>query len=385
MEPGEERLRRSTRDRRGAGRRCRALHRAAALRRDRACKDALSRLTAVTEDGGKEQAHVAEAEDGLRIRLFDADRTDRAMTFDDALKSRASARQLLWIDIEGEIRAEHRRALVERFEFDEATDRALAEPGVRSHVQLHGKHFHLRVAAEPDAEHPDDITWLDIVAGPNVVITRHAEEMQFLGAMEERIAEDATIGELDSAEFVASMLDAIVTTYHAAVDRIEDELDEFDAEALVQRQTRDLIDRLVTIRRRISRLRRLLAAHRELFGSLGRPDFGRGISSADPDVFLAVTSRFDGVISSLESTREVVLASFDILMTRTAQRTNDVMRVLTLATVMALPATITAGFLGMNVIVPVPDDDPMSFWLILGVVLIFEVVVVVIARRRGWL
>ncbi len=88
---------------------------------------------------------------------------------------------------------------------------------------------------------------------------------------------------------------------------------------------------------------------------------------------------------SIESTREVVLGSFEILMTRTAQRTNDVMKLLTVATVMFLPATITAGFLGMNVIVPVPDDDPMSFWFILGFILMFEVLVVVIARWRRWL
>jgi Mg2+ and Co2+ transporter CorA len=102
-------------------------------------------------------------------------------------------------------------------------------------------------------------------------------------------------------------------------------------------------------------------------------------------VFGAVTSRFEGAILSLESTRDVVLGSFDILMTRTAQRTNDVMRVLTVATVMALPATITAGFLGMNVIVPVPNDDPAAFWLIVGVVVVFEIVVAAIARWRHWI
>ena len=67
-------------------------------------------------------------------------------------------------------------------------------------------------------------------------------------------------------------------------------------------------------------------------------------------------------------------------MTRTAQRTNEVMRALTLITVLGLPATITAGLLGMNVIVPVSKDDPASFWLILGVVVLLEVVLIVAAR-----
>jgi Mg2+ and Co2+ transporter CorA len=343
------------------------------------------RVSLVSSDPQPVDPHGPDREDGLLIRLFDADRTDRILAFDDALKAKPSERQLLWIDIDGDIESEQRRALVERFDFDKETEQALAGTVARPDLQLHGKHFHLRVAAEPDAEHPQRISWLDIVAAPNLVISSHANSLQFVAAMDERIAADATIGELDSAEFVASMLDAVVTSYHTAIDRIEDELDDFDAKALGRPGTSELFKRLVGIRRRIGRLRRLLAAHREVFGSLGRRDFGHGISSADPDVFLPVTSRFEGALASLESTRDVVLGSFDILMTRTAQRTNDVMRVLTLATVMALPATITAGFLGMNVIVPVPNENPASFWIILGAVLLFEAAVFAIARWRGWL
>jgi Mg2+ and Co2+ transporter CorA len=326
-----------------------------------------------------------EREQGLRIRLFDADKTDKDLSFEEAMKARVSSRQLLWIDVEGDLQAEHLRAMVERFGFDAATERALAKPSNKPHLQLHGKHFQLCVAAEPDAERPEEIRWLDILAGPNVVISVHPEPLDLVEEMDERIASDATIGELDSSEFVASMLEAIVTSYHRAVDQLEDELDVIDVRALSSKQPRERFDELVTMRRRVGRLRRLLAAHRALFSAIGGPDFAMGVSSADPQVFAPVSGRFDGVLVSIESTRDVVRGSFEILMTRTAQRTNDVMKVLTVATVMFLPATVTAGFLGMNVIVPVPNDDPASFWVILGFVLVFEVLVVIGARWRGWL
>lgn len=328
---------------------------------------------------------TAAGADGVRIRLFDADRTDRTLTLEEALATKVSARQLLWMDLAGETDPEQIKALAAQFDLDVATQESLATPSARPKVELHGKHFHLRLAAEPDSSRLGEIEWLDLVAAPNVVITSHARPLAFLDATNERIAADASIGELDSAEFVASMLDAVVTTYHRAIDGLEDELDEIDAKALARPGTSELFAKLVAIRRRIGRLRRLLAAHRELFAALGRPDFGRGVTSADPDVFLAVATRFEGAIQSLESTREVVLGSFDILMTRTAQRTNDVMRVLTVATVMAIPATLTAGFLGMNVLVPVPDNDPAAFWVILGVVVLFELAVVAVAKWRHWI
>jgi magnesium transporter len=343
------------------------------------------RIPVVTNHSHEAGHRVEDPESGIRIRLFDADRTDRLMSFDEAMASQASARQMLWIDIEGEIPQQRRRALVERFELDPATARALEDPDSRPYVQLHGKYFHLRVAAEPDPEHSKPARWLDLVAGPNVVISKHADPLDFLGAINARIAADATIGELDSPEFVASVLDAIITTYHAAIDRLEDELDAFNARALSRPRANQQFAELVAIQRRIGRLRRLLTAHRELFGSLGRRDFGVGIASADPEVFLPVVSRFEGALASVESTRDVVMSSFDVLMTRTAQRTNDVMRVLTLATVLALPATITAGFLGMNLIVPLPKDDPNAFWVVMGAVLAFEAIVLGLARWRRWI
>ena len=322
---------------------------------------------------------------GFQIRLFDADRTDKSLSFDDAIRAKASSRQLLWIDVEGELADDRREQLVRRFELDERTDRALAKPGGGPRIRLHDRHFVVRIAANVRAADPREVGWLDIVAGPNVVITHHGEPIEVLESMNRRIADDATIGVLDSAEFVGSLVEAILTGYHEAIDRIEDELDEFDARALERSQPQDMFGRLVEIRRRIGRLRRLLASHRELFGGLGSPDFARGIESADPGVFQHLMSRFEGVLVSLESTRQVVLGSFDILMTRTAQRTNDVMRVLTVATVLALPATITAGFLGMNVIVPVSTEDPGAFWMIIGVVVMIEIAVLAIARWRGWL
>jgi len=336
-------------------------------------------------DAAKPKSSGAVESPAVRIRMFDADRTDRALELEAAMTTQPSDRQLLWIDVAGELEPETARALMERFDFDRGTERALARERRGPAVELHGEHFHVRVAAEPDPQRPEDAAWLDIAAGRNVVVTRHSKPVALLDAVNDWIAADATIGELDAPEFVASLLGAIVTSHLVAVDRLEDELDDIDAGALVHSRPQRLFGRLVEIRRRVGRLRRLLATHREVYSRIGSREFARGISTDDKDVFVSVAGRFEGLLASVESIREVILGSFDILMTRTAQRTNDVMRTLTVVTVMAVPATVTAGFLGMNVVVPVPNDDPSSFWLIAGVVLVFELAVIAIARWRGWI
>ena len=88
---------------------------------------------------------------------------------------------------------------------------------------------------------------------------------------------------------------------------------------------------------------------------------------------------------AVESARDLVLGSFNVYSTRVAQRTNDTMKVLTLVTVLLLPGSLIAGLLGMNVVVPLNKDEPASFWIVVAGVATLAVVIIAVARRRGWL
>ena len=98
-----------------------------------------------------------------------------------------------------------------------------------------------------------------------------------------------------------------------------------------------------------------------------------------------MAGRYGDAMTAVEGARDLVLGSFDIYMTRTSQRTNDTMKILTLVTVLLLPGSLIAGLLGMNVVVPLSKDDPMSFWFVVGGVALLALFITLVARRRGWL
>jgi magnesium transporter len=170
------------------------------------------------------------------------------------------------------------------------------------------------------------------------------------------------------------------------VDAVEDDADELDSVALRDEGRRELLADLVAIRQRVARLRRLLAAHRDIYASLGAADAAEITGGADSAAaFKAVASRFASAVAAVDDAREAVLGSFEIYMTRTAQRTNDVMKILALATVLLLPGSMIAGLLGMNVVVPLDKDDPMSFWIVIIGVATLAIAVLGLARKRDWL
>ena len=194
----------------------------------------------------------------------------------------------------------------------------------------------MRVATEADHDPSESARWLDLVAAGNVVLTWHEDPVPILRDLDDRIETDATIGQLDAAAFMATAVDAAVTSYFKSVDQIEEVVDRLDTVALAGDPEHDVLADLVDIRRRISRLRRVLSSQREVFAAFGTPDF-RTVVGDDAEAFAGVASRFENALQSVDNSRDLLLGSFDVFMTRTAQRTNDTMKILTLVTVLLLP------------------------------------------------
>jgi len=331
-------------------------------------------------DGGRDAARPGT----VTVRLFDADRTDRTLELDEALERKVGDRQLLWIDVDGEPDQATSDAIGKRLGLRPITSGLLARAPHEAHIAVHGEYLHLRVATEADQDPSETPAWLDLIAAGNVVLSHHREPVPILRNLDDRIEADAGTGQLNAAAFTATVVDAAVTSYFTSVDEIEAVVDRLDAVALGGDPEHDVLADLVEIRRRISRLRRALSGQREVFAAFATPDFGTAVGD-DAEAFRGVASRYEGALQSVENSRDLLLGSFEVFMTRTAQKTNDTMKVLALATVLLLPGSLIAGLLGMNVEVPLSKDNPASFWLVVAAIAILAVVVLVVARMRRWI
>ncbi|MGH2384862.1 MAG: CorA family divalent cation transporter, partial [Candidatus Limnocylindria bacterium] len=146
----------------------------------------------------------------------------------------------------------------------------------------------------------------------------------------------------------------------------------------------DLLQELVQMRRRIARVRRIAGMHREVFAELERPDFLTDLQEREAKALDHVTERLERASEAVAHVREMLIGTFDVHMTRTAQRTNDIMRVLTWASVILLPSVVLAGIMGMNFNVPI-FDNPALFFVVIGFMVVMAAVTLVAARWRGWL
>jgi magnesium/cobalt transport protein CorA len=223
---------------------------------------------------------------------------------------------------------------------------------------------------------------LQVIVGDGWIVTRHADPMPFLDERRERVMDQREVGLLTPFDFLASILDWHVDSFFAAAEEFEREVDRLDEAAL--RSDRDLLDRLVHMRRRIARVRRILMPHRGVLAELARPHFLPELDDAQRRLLAQVQRRLDMAAEAVAHAREMLIGTFDVHMTRTAQRTNDIMRVLTLASVVLLPSVVLAGVMGMNFRVGMFENANL-FWVVIGLMLVMAVSTLLWARWRRWL
>jgi magnesium transporter len=82
--------------------------------------------------------------------------------------------------------------------------------------------------------------------------------------------------------------------------------------------------------------------------------------------------------------RESIVGSFDVLIARTGDRTNHIMKILTLTSVILLPAAVIAGVMGMNFKVDL-FEATWLFYVVLALMLAVALVTVGVAKLGDWI
>lgn len=288
--------------------------------------------------------------------------------------------ELLWIDLSEPSDEEIGRVAAVLGLEPETSDVLRSAAGEPS-VAVHGDAVEVMVRA-PGPKLSGRAVDLQVLVGSGWVVTNHQHDIPFLREHREKIQDQREVGMLSSVEFLAGLLEWHVDVFLRAAEQLELEVEKLDDAAL--RTERDLVHRLVAMRRRIAHVRRILTPHREVYAELTRPEFLPQLDEREAHALAGAERRLERAVDAIANAREMLIGTFDVHMTRTAQRTNDIMKVLTLASVILLPSVVLAGVMGMNFRVPF-FEEPNLFWVVVGIMAVLGVGTVVAARWRGWL
>jgi len=314
--------------------------------------------------------------------LFEGDRAERLDSLDDR-PARLRGSMLLWIDL-ADSSEDVVRSVASEFRLDEESVGRLIDPSRGVGFLDRGEYIHV-TASTPADDEDDRPNEIECVVGDNWVITAHECPVAVLDQFAELTSGSGRTGDLDGPTFLANLLEWVLNEHSSAFERIEDELDKVDSEGMRgEGEPEEQIESLVTLRRRVGRLRRSLTSHRPLLLALAQPELEALGDKASARRFELLIDRYEQTLQGARDARESIVGSFDVLIARTGHRTNEIVKVLTLASVIFLPGALLAGIMGMN-FKPELFTHPSLFWVTIAVILGIAITTVVVAKTRRWI
>jgi magnesium transporter len=197
---------------------------------------------------------------------------------------------------------------------------------------------------------------LDMFVSARYLLTIHDEEFRTLDEVLQRASADARLV-LDPGidMLLHGLLDRITDAYMPILDYLGEELDEIEERAL-RDPTPDVLATISEKKRELLNLRRIVGPQREVVAQLTRGDvpFIRMEARA---YFRDVQDHLVRTVETVELYRDLVLGARDIYLSSISNNLNQIMKTLTIISVIALPMTVVTSFYGMNF-----DDKNIPIW-----------------------
>ena len=320
--------------------------------------------------------------------LYDAAAQDREIAVTRKAIAGLHDRKILWIDL-AKRDAEEIRELGDLLGLDRRTVQALAKPRDGLRLDNYGAYLQFAALTAPRSvggglATPEDRR-IDFVIGQNWVLTVHAADVAYLQGFRAQDKGDTETGALSAPALGASLLDWHLEEYFTEVSKVEAAIDELDERILAAPSEELLLEEILQIRRRSSRLRRTLMTQRSVFYGLGRPDLGQVVDSEASEAFASLANRFERAVDEAEHTRDLSVGSFELFTSRSAQQTNELVKALTFFTVIIGTTAAVAGLFGMNFDPPFFQTGSAGFFAVTIGLLVVGLSAWIVGRRRRWI
>lgn len=191
----------------------------------------------------------------------------------------------------------------------------------------------------------------DVFLGKDFLITVHAGSCPAVDKALQR-AQQQKVQRLDKLFYI--LVDHTVDEYLLLLDRMAEQISAVESEVL-QNPEPPVLRRIFRMKTNLIEFRRHAGGMREVVNQLMRRD--EGFLGDDLDPFLRdVYDHIVRTVDLIETYRDLLSSATDIYLSAIANRTNQIVKVLTVWGTVALPLVVITGFFGMNLQLPWQHD-----------------------------
>jgi magnesium transporter len=253
-----------------------------------------------------------------------------------------------WIDVEAQDDAKL-QLLQKRFGFHPLTIEDCAHFDQRAKVEEYGDYlFIVTHGIECGRVQAADLEFHEVHAflGGGYLVTVHEKPVAALTAVWKRCAGDAALVRR-GIDFVYYLVaDGLVDMNFPMLDRISDDIEDLEDRVIDNARRADL-QQIFALKRALVQIRKVLSPQRDVFGLLAKRG-GALVAEKTTLYFRDIYDHLVRLTESVEAGRDLLGNALDAYLTTISNRTNEIMKRLTIMSAIFLPLTFVTGFFGQN-------------------------------------
>ena len=293
---------------------------------------------------------------------------------------RRESAQRLWVDIEDPKQEDIEPLLETRFDFHELAAEDSLSPNTLPKYDHFPAYDFFVFRAVDERQQPQKLA---AFLGSNFLFTIHRDRLQAAENTCQRLPSDARLLNNGPDFLLYSVVDQMVDAYFPLLDQIEESVDELQDDIFKDAHP-DHLDQLLHLKRQINTLRRQSVPQRELMNQISRGD-AQFVQKEHLIYFRDIYDHMFRISETIDLERDMMAGAMEAYLSVIANRTNDIMKVLTIFSAIILPMTLIAGIYGMNFAIEPELHWKYGYWYALGLMALTGIVMFIWFRRRGWI
>ena len=223
---------------------------------------------------------------------------------------------------------------------------------------------------------------LDVFLGPDYIVSVHNGPSQSVTEIVQKLGANANRFDRPD-EVLHALIDIVVDRYLPTLESIGDTIDIVEDELLIHPDVK-LLETIFDLKRSLLQFRRAVSAQRELLNVIVRDD----TALIQKEMRIYFRDVYDHAVRALdlvETYRDLMTGALDIYLTQMANRTNDIVKALTILATIMLPLTLVTGYFGMNFEYMPLLKNPNGIWHLTGGLFAIIATMLIYFKFKKWL
>lgn len=223
---------------------------------------------------------------------------------------------------------------------------------------------------------------LNFFLGKNFLVTYHERPVRVVSAVAERAVRGRIHIARSPDRMAHQLLDAIVDNYKPALDELALEIAELEQEAL-ESPKQQTPNKIVQVKKEVLHLRQIIGPQREVLARLAKGEFKLIRAKMVPyyrdvyDGLFHISALAQRYMDSLTNILQVYLSM-------SSNQTGEVMKLLTVITVITTPTMIIGTWYGMNFMEMPELRTKFGYEIVAGMALVLTLLTFAYFKKRKW-